>query len=106
MRIKSLAAAALLGISALGLAGCATGLRTEVSRFQAMPAPQGQSFFIVPAHQASAGGLEFARYAGQVAQAMQAQGYAQSPTLEAATMVVSLDFGVDEGEERVEGDPF
>ena len=106
MRIKQLAAAALLGISALGLSACATGLRTEVSRYQAMPAPQGQSFFIVPANAANAGGLEFSRYAGQVAQNMQAQGFAQAPSLDAATMVVRLDYGVDEGQERVERDPF
>ena len=106
MRIRTMAATALLGISALGLSACATGLRTQVSRYQAMPAPQGQSFFITAAHPAEANGLEFARYAGQVAQAMQAQGYAQAPSLEAATMVVSLDYGVDEGEQRVERDPF
>lgn len=106
MRINKLAAAALLGISALGLSACATGLRTEVSRYQAMPAPQGQTFFIMPAHQANAGSLEFARYAGQVAQQLQAKGYAQASSLEAATMVVSLDYGVDEGEERIERDPF
>ena len=106
MRINKVAAAALLGLSAFGLSACATGLRTQVSRYQAMPAPQGQSFFIVPADQANAGGLEFARYAGQVAQAMQAQGYAMAPNVAAATMVVRLDYGVDEGEERVERDPF
>ena len=105
MRIKTIAAAALLGVSALGLSGCATGLRTQVSRYQAMPAPQGQSFFITAAHPADSG-LEFSRYAGQVAQQLQAQGYAQAPSLEAATMVVSLDYGVDEGQERVERDPF
>ena len=85
MRINKFAAAALLGISALGLSACATGLRTEVSRYQAMPAPQGQSFFVVPANPADTGGLEFARYAGHVAQAMQAQGYAQAPIRQAAT---------------------
>jgi hypothetical protein len=106
MRINTLAAAALLGISALGLSACATGLRTEVSRYQAMPPPQGQSFFIISKNPADSGSLEFARYAGQVAQAMQAQGFAQAPTLEAATMVVSVDYGVDEGQQRVERDPF
>jgi hypothetical protein len=106
MRINKLAAAAMLGISALGLSACATGLRTEVSRYQAMPAPQGQSFFIVPADSAQAGGLEFSRYAGQVAQAMQAQGYAMAPSLDTATMVVRLDYGVDEGQQQVERDPF
>src|SRR6476620_11586957 len=106
MRIKSLAAAVLLGVSALGLSGCATGLPAQVSRYQAMPAPQGQSFFIVASHPGETGGLEFSRFAGQVAQNLQAQGYAQAPSLQAATMVVSLDYGVDEGRQRVERDPF
>src|SRR5215218_9232264 len=106
MRISTIAAAALLGISALGLAGCATGFPAQVSRYQAMPAPQGQSFFIAPLVPAQAGGLEFSHYAGQAAQAMQALGYAQAPSLEAATMVVSLDYGVDEGQQAVERDPF
>jgi hypothetical protein len=106
MRINKLAAAALLGISALGLTACATGFPTQVSRYQAMPAPQGQSFFIIPADPAQAGGLEFSRYAGQVAQGMQAQGYAQAPSLQAATMIVKLDYGVDEGRQQVERDPF
>ena len=106
MRVFKLAACALLGLSALGVAGCATGLPTQVSRYQAMPAPQGQSFFIVPADPADSGGLEFSRFAGQVAQAMQAQGYAQAPSLAAATMVVKLDYGVDEGQQRIERDPF
>lgn len=106
MRFRTFAAAALLGVSALGLSACATGFPAQVSRISAMPAPQGQSFFIVPADPAQAGELEFARYAGQVAQAMQAQGYALAPSAEAATMLVKLDYGVDEGEERVERDPF
>ena len=106
MRIRSLAAAALLGVSALGLSGCATGLPTQVSRYQAMPAPQGQSFFITAANPAATSGLEFSHFAGQVAQNLAAQGYAQAPSLAAATMVVSLDYGVDQGHQRVERDPF
>ena len=106
MRISKLAAAALLGISAVGLSACATGFPAQVSRYNAMPAPQGQSFFIVPANANDAGGLEFSRYAGLVAQAMQAQGYAQAPSLQAATMVVRLDYGVDEGKQHVTRDPF
>ena len=106
MRINKLAAAALLGFSALGLTACATGFPAQVSRYQAMPAPLGQSFFIIPADPGQAGGLEFSRYAGQVAQGMQAQGYAQAPSLQAATMIVKLDYGVDEGRQQVERDPF
>jgi hypothetical protein len=106
MRIRMIAAAALLGASGLGLSACATGLPTQVSRYQAMPAPQGQTFFVTAANPADTAGLEFSHYASQVAQQLQAQGDAQAPSLDAATMVVSLDYGVDEGHERVERDPF
>lgn len=106
MRIDKFAAAALLGLSVLGLTGCATGFPAEVSRYNAMPAPPGQSFFIMPANPRDAGGLQFSRYAGLVAQGLQAQGYAQAPSLQAATMVVTVGYGVDEGEQKVVRDPF
>ncbi len=106
MRIHKLAAAALLGISALGLSACATGLRTQVSRFQAMPAPQGQSFVVVPANPADMGGLEFSRYAEIVAQQMQAQGYARAPSIDQATMVVQVGYDVDDGHTEIVSDPF
>ena len=63
MRINKFAAAFLLGISALGISACATGLNTQVSRYQAMPHPQGQSFIIVPHNPSDMCGLEFSRYA-------------------------------------------
>ena len=106
MRIHKLAAAALLGISALGLSACATGLRTQVSRFQAMPAPQGQSFVVVPTNPADMGGLEFSRYAELVAQQMQAQGFARAPSINQATMVVQVGYDVDDGHTEIVSDPF
>ena len=106
MRINKLAAAALLGISALGLSACATGLRTQVSRFQAMPAPQGQSFVVVPMNPADMGGLEFSRYAEMVAQQMQAQGFARAPSINQATMVVQVGYDVDDGHTEIVSDPF
>ena len=101
MRTFKLAAAALLGISALGLSACATGLRTEVSRFQAMPAPQGQSFYIMPMNPADQGGLEFSGYAEQVAQNLQALGYGRSPTLNQATLVVNVGYGVSDPQTEI-----
>ena len=106
MRINRLAAAALLGVSTLGLGACVTGFPTQVSRHQAMPAPQGQSFFVVAANPRDAGGLEFSRYATQVAHAMQAQGYAPAVSPQAATMLVQLNYGVDQGRQEVDVDPF
>jgi len=106
MRIKQLAAAVLLGVSALGLSACATGLQTKVSRFQAMPAPQGQSFVVVPMNPDDMGGLEFSRYAELVAQRMQLQGYARAPSINQATMIVKVGYGVDNGHTEVVSDPF
>lgn len=101
MRINKVAAAVLLGISALALSACATGLRTQVSRYQAMPAPQGQSFVIVPHNPSDMGGLEFSRYAEMVAQGMEAQGYARAPSINQATMVVQVGYGVGEPQTEI-----
>ncbi len=101
MRIHKLAAAALLGISALGLNACATGFPTQVSRFQAMPAPQGESFIIQSADSMNRGGLEFSRYADLVRRHLLAQGYSEAGPGQGASLIVSLDYGVDGGQEKI-----
>ena len=106
MRISKLAAALALGVAAAGLSGCATGFPAQVSRYQAMPAPQGQSFIVVPMDARQAGGLEFSRYASMVSQAMSAQGYVPAASANSATMVVRVGYGVDQGQQVVESDPF
>lgn len=106
MRIKKLAAAVMLGASALTLSACATGLQTRVSRYQAMPVPQGQSFVVVPMNAADMGGLEFSRYAELVAKQMQAQGYARAPSVDQASMVVQVGYGVGEPQTEIISDPF
>jgi hypothetical protein len=107
MRISKIAAAAMIGIAALGLSACAESLRTTVSRYQAMPAPQGQTFFVVPGEgMAATGGLEFQRYAGLVAQQLQARGYVPASSPTSASMLVQLGYGVDHGQVRVVEDPF
>jgi hypothetical protein len=107
MRISKLAAAIALGISAVGLSACAESLHTTVSRYQAMPAPQGQTFFVVPGEgMAANGGLEFQRYAALVAQQLQARGYTPATDPKSASMVVQLGYGVDAGQTRIVQDPF
>jgi len=107
MRISKIAAAAMLGIAALGLSACAETLRTTVSRYQAMPAPQGQTFIVVPGDgMAANGGLEFQRYAGIVAQQLQARGYTPASSEQSASMVVQLGYNVGPGQVRIVEDPF
>src|SRR6476619_3489234 len=106
MRIHKISAAVALGVAALALSACAESLSTTVSRYQAMPAPQGQTFFVVPAGgMAANGGLEFQRYAGIVAQQLQARGYQPATSAQGANMVVELGYGVDHGQTRVVADP-
>ncbi len=52
-KILALAAPAAL----LALSGCATGLPTQVSRFQALPVPAGQTFIVQPADPSDRGAL-------------------------------------------------
>ena len=96
-KLLTLAAPAAL----LALSACATGLPTQVSRYQAMPAPQGQSFVVEAADPDDRGGLEFSHYADLVRRHMIEQGYAEAPSRDAATLIVNVDYGVDEGRQQV-----
>ena len=103
MRIRNFVAAAILGVAALGLSGCATGLPTKVTRYSTA-IQQGQSFYVVPAEGIQSG-LEFNSYAGIVAQQLAARGYRQAPSTAAADMLVRVGYGVDEGRQEVYVDP-
>ena len=107
MRIRKFSAALALGVAALGLSACAEQLNTTVSRYQAMPAPQGQTFYVVPAGgMANNGGLEFQRYAAIVAQQLQARGFQPATNAQSANMIVQFGYGVDRGQVRYVQDPF
>lgn len=98
---------ALLPALALTLAACATPFRADVSRFESqLPAPEGQSFFVVADDPALAGGLEFALYADHVEAEMAELGYVQASTPDDATLLVRFDYGVDNGRERVRSTGF
>jgi hypothetical protein len=106
LKKKVLALSAPFAVLALG--ACATGFPAQVSRFQAMPAPQGQTFVIQAADPAKQGGLEFATYANLVRQHLIAQGYSEAVSADGASLVVQLDYGVDSGRQQVVArpDPF
>jgi hypothetical protein len=104
MRIRKLAAAALVSVAAIGLSACATGLPTQVSRHQAMPIAKGQSFYIMPA----SGGqpsLEFGRYAALTARHLEANGYRAAGAPQLADMIVKLNLTIGEGETEHTIDP-
>ena len=89
----------------LTLSGCVTGLPTQVSRFQAMPAPAGQTFVIRAEDRTKTGGLEFGQYAGLVRENLTRLGYREAGSERDAAFIVTLDYGVDQGRERVVATP-
>jgi len=97
----------LAPLAMLALGACATPFNADVSRFQELPAPQGQTFVIRAANPVNAGGIEFGQYAALVANELQEIGYVPSSGSN-ADMTVSLDYAVDQGKERniVRQDPF
>lgn len=94
----------------LALAGCASPFKADVARFQQMPAPQGQRFAVVADDPALSGGLEFAGYANLVAGELERFGYVRTNDPASADLIVRLDYGVDNGREKVRStgfyDPF
>lgn len=86
------------------LGACATPFKADVSRFQMMPAPEGQTFAIRPANPRNSGGIEFNQYASLVAARLAEQGY-RPVEAGPATLLVTLDYGVDNGHEKVVSTP-
>lgn len=87
-------------VALLTLGGCAVPFRADVSRFQMMPAPEGQTFSIQAADPQMQGGLEFSQYARLVAARLVQQGYHEVAGGQ-ATLVVNVDYGIDNGHEKV-----
>ncbi|MGF7171262.1 hypothetical protein FHS91_002960 [Sphingobium xanthum] len=102
--ILLLAAASALTLG--GLSGCATPFKADVARFQQLPPAQGQSFTVQPGNPELSGSLEFAHYADLVAQRLTAQGYTRAADPGSAQLVVSLDYGIDKGTQRIRSSGF
>ena len=95
----------LTPVVVLALGACATPFQANVSRFQAMPAAQGQTYAIRSDNPRLDGGLEFQNYAELVAQRLNSFGYTRASDEKSANLVVTLDYGVDRGREKVRSVP-
>lgn len=95
-------------VAFLALGACASPFRADVQRFEALPPAQGQSFAVVAADPELSGGLEFSQYAALVEQRMAELGYQPSDDPATAQLIVSMDYDVDNGREKVvsDYDPF
>lgn len=96
----------LLPLAACSVLGaCAPTFEARVNRFQALPAPSGQTFAVAPVNGARAGSLEFATYANLVSRELTRTGYTQVADAKAANLLVKLDYGVTPPRERIETRP-
>lgn len=103
-RVHSLVRMAM-PLALLTVAACATPFNAKVNRFQAMPAPTGQSFIVKPGDPKREGSLEFAQYAALVSQKMTQVGYQLAPSADAASLIVTLDYNIDGGREKIRSYP-
>lgn len=92
-------------LALLAVAGCAQNFAARVSRFQQMPAAQGQTFVIRAADPAQEGSLEFTSYAQLVAGKLTALGYRPATSGDTLNLVVKLGYGVDRGQQKVRTTP-
>jgi hypothetical protein len=104
MRIQKFTAAATLSLASLALSACATGLNTQVSRFQPAQIVPGQSFYVVPA--SGTPDNRFYRYAAMVSQQLASQGFRPAGAPQAADMLVKLNYGIDGAETEVRSEPY
>lgn len=92
-------------LALLALGACATPFQAKVNRFQALPTPQGQTFVIRPADPKREGSLEFSQYAALVSQKLSQVGYQPAASANAASLIVTLDYGIDGGREKIRSVP-
>ncbi|WP_448582247.1 DUF4136 domain-containing protein [Thermaurantiacus sp.] len=99
------AAKSLLLVTLLLLAACATPFRAQVSRFQVLPPPAGETFVIEAADDRNASSIEFRTYAQAVQQALERQGYRFARDRESAQLIVRMSYGVGPPRERLDTRP-
>lgn len=106
MSIRTKIAAAALPLALVMLGGCAQSFDARVNRFSMLPPPaQGQTFVIRAIDRKMDDSIEFRSYAQLVAQELERFGYRQSADGSAASLIVTLDYYVDNGRERVTTTP-
>ncbi len=106
MSIKRKIAAAAAPLALIALGGCAQSFDARVNRFSMLAPPtQGETFAIQPIDEQLQGGIEFRSYAQLVAQELERFGYRQAANPGTANLIVSLDYFVDDGRERVTATP-
>jgi hypothetical protein len=95
----------LLPLALLCLAACATPFRADVTRFQTLPPPAGQTIAIEPLDGDPPGSLEFRTYATFVEEQLKRVGFTVVPDRSSAALVAHFGFGLGQPRERIDSTP-
>lgn len=80
-------------VFALLLAACAAPIRSDVTRFNEITRPRGESFIIIAKNPGREGSLELQTYAAEVSRHLVAEGYRPAGEGE-PDLIVTVDFGI------------
>ena len=95
--MKRITVIAIVAISGLLLASCATQIRSEVTRFHILSAPSGEMIQIVHRDPEKNSSPEFQAYARMIGERLGSLGYRPTPPDGVPDIVVELDYGVGPG---------
>lgn len=89
----------LLVFAAALVAGCASQLRTSVTRFHQLPPPARQTFIVIAGDEQKDGSLEFHQYAADASYQLEALGFAPAGGAD-PDLIVRLDYGISPPREK------
>lgn len=95
----------VLPVVLLGLSACASSFRADVTRFQTLPPPSGQTIAIEPSEGELPGSLEFRTYAAGLGQQLARAGFTVVPDRTSAALIARFGFGLGAPRERIESSP-
>ena len=106
MSLRKLLAVAAAPLALAAMSGCTQTFDARVNRFSMLPpVAQGETFTVQPVDPKLDGSIEFNSYAGLVAQELQRFGYRPAADARSANLVVSIDYWVENGREKVTSTP-
>ncbi len=82
---------------ALLMAGCATNFSADVTRFQQLPKPAGETIEVAPKNPDLAGSLSFEKYANMIGDRLGAEGYKPPASGKPSDLIATVDYGVTPG---------
>ncbi|HKJ75353.1 MAG TPA: DUF4136 domain-containing protein [Alphaproteobacteria bacterium] len=86
-----------LAVMLSALAGCATNFTADVTRFQQLPKPSGETIEVVPKNPSDANALSFKKYAQMIGTHLGAVGYKPPQSGTPSTYIATIDYGVSAG---------